>query len=91
MTEPKTPTPQVERRIVVDRPPVVARGLERVLVTNDDGFDALGIRVLAQALAREFAPGPGSAGSRQPPASRCVAWTSASTGRTRWTGRRGWP
>mgnify|MGYP001054015714 FL=1 len=54
MTEPKTPTPQVERRIVVDRPPVVARGLERVLVTNDDGFDAPGIRVLAQALAREF-------------------------------------
>ena len=54
MTEPKAPTPQLQRRIVVERPPVVSGGPERVLITNDDGFDAPGIRVLAELLAREF-------------------------------------
>ncbi len=54
MSESEAPNPQVEGRIVVDRPPVVPVGPKRVLITNDDGFDAPGIRVLAHTLAREF-------------------------------------
>jgi 5'-nucleotidase len=47
-------SPEVERRIVVDRQRVVARATNRVLVTNDDGIDAPGIAHLAHALAAEF-------------------------------------
>jgi 5'-nucleotidase len=48
------PSPEVDRRIVVDRQPVVAPETIRVLVTNDDGIDAPGIAHLAHALAGEF-------------------------------------
>ena len=58
MSEPIGPaqgaSPEVERRIVVDRQRVVARATNRVLVTNDDGIDAPGIAHLAHALAAEF-------------------------------------
>jgi 5'-nucleotidase len=54
MTESNAPNPRLEERIVVERPPVVAGGPKRLLITNDDGVDAPGIRVLALALAREF-------------------------------------
>lgn len=54
MTESEPRNPKVDGRIVVEPPPVVAEGPRRVLVTNDDGVDAPGIRALAHALAREF-------------------------------------
>ena len=48
-------SPEVDRRIVVEqRQPVVAEDRIRVLVTNDDGIDAPGIRHLAHALANDF-------------------------------------
>jgi 5'-nucleotidase len=47
-------SPEVDRRIVVDRQPVVAPDTVRVLVTNDDGIDSPGIVHLAHALARDF-------------------------------------
>ena len=48
------PSPEVDRRIVVEHQPVVAGETIRVLVTNDDGIDAPGISHLAHALAAEF-------------------------------------
>lgn len=54
MSHQEAPNPQVEGQIVVERKPVVPGRCERVLVTNDDGFDAPGIRELAHALSREF-------------------------------------
>jgi 5'-nucleotidase len=47
-------SPEVDRRIVVERQRTVPAGGVRVLVTNDDGVDAPGISHLAHALAREF-------------------------------------
>lgn len=47
-------SPHLEQRIVVERPSVVPKGPKRVLVTNDDGVDAPGLRVLAEALAGDF-------------------------------------
>ena len=48
------PSPEVDRRIVVDSQPVETHDTIRVLVTNDDGIDAPGIAHLAHALAAEF-------------------------------------
>jgi 5'-nucleotidase len=48
------PSPEVDRRIVVDRKEVVPSTGVRVLVTNDDGIDAPGIGCVARALSAEF-------------------------------------
>jgi 5'-nucleotidase len=54
MTATNGSSPEVDRRIVVDRQQTVPAGGVRVLVTNDDGVDAPGIAHLASVLAREF-------------------------------------
>lgn len=54
MSRPQAVNPQVEGRIVVDRQPVPSVRHPRVLITNDDGFDAPGIRALARVLADDF-------------------------------------
>jgi 5'-nucleotidase len=54
VTDTSGTSPEVDRRIVVERQETVPEGAVRVLVTNDDGFDAPGIGHLAKALSREF-------------------------------------
>ena len=54
MSDMQGPSPEVDRRIVVDRNTVVPSTGLRVLVTNDDGIDAPGICHVARALATEF-------------------------------------
>lgn len=101
MSEHEPGSPQVESRIVVDRKPVVPASHPRVLITNDDGYDApesdnspsfsptTSTSPLPAPTATAAAPAPASGSSTPVPGSRCGGSTWASSTHSPWTARPG--